>query len=902
MSRLVITDLVVDGFRKFDRPHRLEGLGPGLNLLAAPNEAGKSTLKAALDAALFQRHRLSGAGASQYVNQWHEAPPAVRVAFELDGARYSLAKRFYKQQKAMLHRPDGTSVEGDAAERELQALLGFQAPERGGMKAELLGVWGLLWASQGDTIQPLAVSETARDSLAECLAASGVAAVTGGRRGSAVPTRVRDALAAYVTPGRGQPTGRYRQLLEERKGLEQALAAAEALQRELAEQTQALLTTRRDLAAEQRGTDEEAEAEAIRGLRVRLAEAQQLAQQIENAAMAVSLAGQEVKVAEDAAKRRREAIASLDKHAEALRKATAAAEAAAAAAEGHAKAVSAAEGKASEAGAAAKAAKAKLESIARRRGLVARQTALSRDRERLEQALAAARESQSLHQQASALPCTPAEVKRLRGLAGALSTASAAREAAATALRFHLSAEGAAAVRLEGETLAADAVVDLLQPARLDLGRLGHVEIAPRVQDADALERGLQQAKAALAEALAALGVADVAAAEAQGERLAGLLGQARSAADKAKTLVPDAASIGDLAARLQQAEADLGELATALDELEPAAADNLDEAEDAARTAAVVADAALEAGQTALNQARQERALAKQASGHASGVEREAQTAHEAARQALEAARSAAADEALEEGIATAAAKHRAAETALSGLKDKAEGLGTPERVQAQLDRAETARTNRQRRIATQRETIARLEEQVRAASAKGPDEALAEARESLERVAAEVARIERDKDALQLLDRALGEAAREAEARYLAPLTRQLRPYIGDLLGHAELQLNEQFSPAGLSRTAGPEAFGQLSAGTQEQLSILTRLAFADVLAAQDRPAVVLLDDALLYCDDVRLESMFGALEQAAERFQIIVFTCHARAFDGLGGLAQRRLSIQPAEAIGF
>ena len=55
MSRLIITDLVVENFRKFDRPQRLTGLGPGLNLLAAPNEAGKSTLKAALDAALFQR-------------------------------------------------------------------------------------------------------------------------------------------------------------------------------------------------------------------------------------------------------------------------------------------------------------------------------------------------------------------------------------------------------------------------------------------------------------------------------------------------------------------------------------------------------------------------------------------------------------------------------------------------------------------------------------------------------------------------------------------------------------------------------------------------------------------------------------------------------------------------------
>jgi hypothetical protein len=43
-----------------------------------------------------------------------------------------------------------------------------------------------------------------------------------------------------------------------------------------------------------------------------------------------------------------------------------------------------------------------------------------------------------------------------------------------------------------------------------------------------------------------------------------------------------------------------------------------------------------------------------------------------------------------------------------------------------------------------------------------------------------------------------------------------------------------------------------------------------------------------------------MFMALERAAERFQVVIFTCHARAFDGLGGRSQRRLSIEPADPI--
>ncbi len=902
MSRLVITDLMVEHFRKFDRPQHLTGLGPGLNLLAAPNEAGKSTLKAALDAALFQRHRVSGSGASQYVNQWHEAPPAVRVVFELDGANFSLAKRFYKQQKAVLQRPDGSSIEGDAAERELQALLGFQTPERGGMRAELLGVWGLLWASQGDTIAPLDVSDTARDSLAECLAAGGVAAVAGGRRGSAVPAKVREALAAYVTPGRGQPTGRYKQLLDSRADHAQALQSAEELQRELAEQTQALLASRRDLSADRRGTDEEAESEAIRALRARLTEAQRLAQQIENATLSVSLAAQDVTAAQDAAKRRQETIAMADNQAKALAEANSQVGEVDQTVATAAAAQTAADKDATAAETAAKAARTNAERIVRQRSLVERQTALARETARLRQALDAGREAQNLSKAAKALPCTPEAVKRLRSLASGQATAAAAREAAATAVHFKLTLEGAATLRLNGEALAPDAVADLLQPAHLDLGALGGVDIVPRVQDGEALERNLQAAEAALAEALKTLGVADLAEAEAQAEQLAGLQADAKSAADRARTLVPEATSVADLGLRLQQAETDLQEITAALEGMDDIPIGELAGAEDLAKAAAVDADAKLHAAQERLGRARQTLALARQAAEHAADRLWTVQSQHDAATQALDAARSVAPDNTLTERVEAAEAKLAAAKTGLAELEAKTEELGTPDRIATQLERAEIGRDRRRERIEKLSLTIARLEEQVRAVSAKGPDEAVAEARQNLERVNAEIARIERDKDALTLLGQVLGEAAREAEARYLAPLTRHLRPYIADLLGQAELELTSGFSPSGLNRAGGQEKFGQLSAGTQEQLSILTRLAFADVLAAQGRPAVLLLDDALLYCDDVRLESMFTALERAAERFQVIVFTCHARAFDGLGGRAQRRLSIEPAEPIEF
>ncbi len=55
-----LRSLEVSDFRKFDRPVRLDGLVDGINVLAEPNEFGKSTLLAAIKTVLFEKHRARG--------------------------------------------------------------------------------------------------------------------------------------------------------------------------------------------------------------------------------------------------------------------------------------------------------------------------------------------------------------------------------------------------------------------------------------------------------------------------------------------------------------------------------------------------------------------------------------------------------------------------------------------------------------------------------------------------------------------------------------------------------------------------------------------------------------------------------------------------------------------------
>ena len=71
--------------------------------------------------------------------------------------------------------------------------------------------------------------------------------------------------------------------------------------------------------------------------------------------------------------------------------------------------------------------------------------------------------------------------------------------------------------------------------------------------------------------------------------------------------------------------------------------------------------------------------------------------------------------------------------------------------------------------------------------------------------------------------------------------------------------------------------------------------RLAFARMLAKTGAPAPVILDDAIVYTDDDRIERMFDALTRQARDLQIIVFSCRQKAFRDLGG---RSLNIGPAD----
>ena len=105
----------------------------------------------------------------------------------------------------------------------------------------------------------------------------------------------------------------------------------------------------------------------------------------------------------------------------------------------------------------------------------------------------------------------------------------------------------------------------------------------------------------------------------------------------------------------------------------------------------------------------------------------------------------------------------------------------------------------------------------------------------------------------------------------------------------------------PETLSRGGIEEDLARLSGGTREQIAILTRLAFARLLARTGRATPVILDDAVVYADDDRFARILDAIAAVAADVQVIVLTCRERSFAGVPAVrpALSSLSTETAAA---
>ena len=867
---LRIRRIALTNFRKFREPFVIDGLTDGLNVIIEPNEAGKSTLLEAMRAAFFIRHNTANRLARSYAPHGEAVAPQIEVGFEARGEDWQVTKRFLKSASAEVRGPNGRA-QGEDAEAQLQALLGSRRDASQTGDAAAHGALGLLWVAQAQALEVTAPGEIVRDTVRSTLEAE-VGTMMGGAACQRVRPRIDTQFAEYWT-NTGRPTGRQTSARETHDAAQLAATQATTRLAALEQNFSDLEAVRAKLKVLDRDLADTTDAEQRKALVAQLDIARSAAQLLETRRAEQGRLADRVKGLEDVALRVAAARKAVADTGTALRNAranrsglaeelTAAREQAQTARER----LATARANRREAHEALGGASARVE--VRQRWLE-----IAEARRRHTELLTLEAESDAARRLGGTL-LSPDVLKALEEKERAVDKARAAVDAEATWIEFvgdvsRLTVDGAG-VEPGSRTLSRETHI-----------RLGAAELIVRPPvGAQIAETTLASATQNLATELAEHGVTSVAAARVRNEAARDAIANLRTLKARITGITPASALLG-----IEASAAALKLFIGGLDE--SADGEGSDEpADDLEALAIAVRDADTEQAKAeGVDEAASERLRVLEAKNAPllvleTGAERDVSNA-EAHLAAIEGNPAVASlTDALQEARQSEAG-------ALVGLRD-AERAATAHDVTViggkigVLDkRFEVARTQRNEL----EKVIAGLEARIEAEGGKGLADRAAAAREEAEAAAANLARVTQEAETLKLLRDTLEGARAEASRTFVGPVARRARRHIERLLPGCDLSFGEDLGLNSISRGGLSEGCGDLSKGTQEQLAVLTRLAFADMLLEQGAPVSLILDDPLVYADDTRLDLMTEVLIEAATRMQVILLTCRDRAFRHLG-----------------
>lgn len=859
-------------FRQFRHPLELDNLLPGINLFHGPNESGKSTVAQAIRAAFLERY---GSGTLGHFQPWGDsaAAPEVSLDFDWNGVPYRLIKRFLRQKRCYLE-VGSRSFDGDEAEQQLAQLLGFNIPARGASKPEHWGIPGLLWIEQGAGQEFRDATGHASEHLQAALDQStGQLASTDG---DVVVRKVQERMARLMTPATQAPAREYAAAQKDEAALQAELAALDqtiVTYRQQVDQL-ALLQAQhqKDSAALPWLALRQQEQDATR----QLAQADQLSQEQKRQqdALASCLATQKLlhdqlqtyEARRAQLRQREEALVQVHEEQDAVQLRTASLEATL-----------------KQAGAEWEAANADLQRVRNAQVLQAKVDALKREtsslddlQQQLSKANAVHDELQRLQQALRQHPMDLQQLKRLQALHHQRDTLSARQESVATRLQFEL--DDGQSIVLDNQPLHGQGERRLVQESELRLPGIGRLRIVPGGQDLNELRREYSRVQDEYDAIQAQLGVADLATAQARAEENSRL--QAAITQNTALLEVHAPQALQALIDRVQHQELAVERLRQDLpvieseDDVEPLALAEAQATADAAERSLKASErvwhehmATLASVATSVQTARREHQQAQASVTHMNEHHQEKDVLRDLNQQ-------------------------RAIEQDLRGrIEDYQKHIDSVrpdilrqdiQRYAASAQQLEQAHVQRERDIFT-------LQVELQAAGAQGTEEQRSILAGKLGLVQRRLAEFTRNAHALKLLHGLLQNKRQELTQRLQAPLQKHLDHYLQLLFPQGKLTVDERLVPDQLRRpdvgAGGQAAVDELSFGAREQLGLISRLAYADLLRAAGKPTLIMLDDALVHSDAQRLNQMKRVLFDAAQRHQILLFTCHPDNWRDLG-----------------
>lgn len=872
-----IQSLTIQQFRRFEQAVALRDLQAGLNIIAGPNEAGKSTLAQAIRVAFFERHS-TGSGPLKSLLPWGDsaAAPEVNVQFTVAGKAYTLQKRFFKARRCFLDFA-GQRLEGEQAEQYLAELLGYEYANRGASDKKNWGVPGLLWIEQGQGQElreaVLAAGATLQQTLGQHVAE------LGSSDGEELIERVRRELLSLRTEVQASPKGEWLANLRKQEELQSQLKEWRAqlqLYQQGVDELSRLKTLLQRQAKEQPWQTMLAQQEAAQA---KLTQAQAFVQQEQDLRQALdllvlnlgrlqdSLLAQEEK--QQAYRAKQAQLAGLLTELPALEQRCAQVQ--------------------------QRFQHACLErdqyetyrEQARQWQLWQAQNASYQaavhEHERLGQSV---QEAQKLDQQIATLSAAihmetvqAEHIKQAKALQTQQQRWQLQLEAQAPELWFDLSAQ--ADIQLGTERLQGQGKRLLSQETLIDLGAVGSMRIVPAANaNTESLHSDMQQAQQQLSSLLSSLGAARIEELEQRLERKQESVRDLQHVQQALTRYAPHG-----LSALQQQVQALAAQITDApkqpdisLPEGIPAQAEMLEQEFQARKRSAQV----LEDEWRPLREQVQQYSLRIQALESEITLQKEVFDQPEYLKQQQE----------KQWQVASLQAQESSLTAQIAQIKQLYRDAG------ADLLEQDVARYARSALQAKQdydqsKEDVLVLQTKLESQGVQGLEEKILEHQGQLEQVQKRSANFERRAAALQLLLDTLQSKRQDLTERLVQPLQLRMQHYLRFLPQAKGVIVDQHFAPAGLQRGSEvglADVVDDLSFGTREQLGLIARLAYADLLQEAGHPTFLMMDDVLLHSDEQRLEQMKRMLTDAAQRHQIVLFTCQEEKWNDMGVRIQR------------
>ncbi|MGV0734423.1 AAA family ATPase [Mycolicibacter sinensis] len=851
LHRLTLTNYRGVAHREIDFPDH------GVVVVAGANEIGKSSMIEALDLLLESKDRSAKKDVKQVKPTYADVGAEVTAEISTGPYRFVYHKRFHKAPRTQLTvlEPRREQLTGDEAHERVRAMLD-ETMDTG------------LWQAQ----RVLQAASTAAVDLSGCDALSRALDVAAGDTATPSGTepvlieRIDAEYARYFTPT-GRPTGEWAAAVA-------ALATADAevarctdlvaevddrvlRHTELTEQLARLTDDR--VAAEARHSAAKAAGDTIAALRDQLRDAQLVA----TAAEATGAAAQAVHAERQRLcaelESRAAAIALLDSE---LAEATQAHDTADTEA-------TAAEGAATEAERLLAAATEHAETSRR----IVDQLAARDEADRLETRLVRIDATEHDLEQAvaelAAITVTEPVLRRIEDAAAALDRAQAALAAISATLEVTAAADVELLIGGEHTSLAAGQSWSAPVAAGAEVALPGLLSVRVRPGDS-AREASTKHAAAQeeLATALAAGGVADLAAARRCDQRRRELQGSRDQLAATLVALRGDDA-VEELRTRLAQLRGEHAEVGAGIT-LEEARAER-----DTAEAQRTRAHADCETLRRAASESAARRTAAAtsvtllQNKGATQRAELESVT------QRLTDERASVGDEDLAGAAESSGQALQAAQQRLAEVSEQL-AAAAPELVDAELaDAAQQVQALSDRHTETARE-LHQVEVELAVFGTEGRKGQLDAAQTAREHAVAEHDRIGRRARAAALLRSTMIRHRDDTRLRYVEPFRAEIQRLGVHVFGaDFEVEVDTDLKICARTLDGRTVPYESLSGGAKEQLGILTRLAGAALVAKEDSVPVV-IDDALGFTDPDRLEKMGAVFDAVGAQGQVIVLTC--------------------------